>query len=477
VKATTKQSNKWLALTTTSVGTFMATLNASIVNIANPILSVDLGVSMSQVQWVATIFLIITSSLMLLFGRLGDRVGSHRVYIVGIAIFTAGSLACALGNSFVLLLLARALQGLGAAMVVATSTGLVATIFPLSQRGRAMGVTVLMVGLGNITGPVVGGFVLAHASWHAVFLLSVPFGAIAFVMALLWLRSPLPKNARASLDIRGSALFTGVVACLILFLSGGFAGQEWFALGFVGFAVLFFVAERREKAPLLDFVLLKNRRFGLGNLVTFFSYCANMMLVFQLPFFLDTVWKIPVGTVGLWMMVSAACLAVSGPASGFVSDRFGALKVMPPALVAVVAAMVVALFFGTEVSLVLFMTVMVLSGAGMGFVNTPNNSDIVTAAGKEHASYASGFVATNRNLGFAVGTALSASSFTAGKLLSSAFPTLLGADSSDVAVHLFSFKAVLLVCLLLVLVSLGICLYLKHGNGQKQASSNKTERN
>lgn len=461
-----KQTNKWLALATTSLGTVMAALNASIVNIANPVLASDFGVSMAQVQWIATIYLIITSALMLLFGRLGDRVGSHRIYIVGIAVFTLGSLACALSNSMLTLSLARALQGLGASMTIAVSMGLVSTIFPLEQRGRAIGINVLMVALGNITGPVVGGFVLTHASWHFVFLLSVPFGLAAFIMAALWLRSPLPKNPETSLNIGGSLLFTGVIASLIVFLSGGFTGQEWFGLVFAAFLVAFIAVERRAKTPLIEPALLGNKRFMLGNIIAFFSYCAYTMLIFQVPFFLEIVWSIPVGTVGLLIMVAALCMAVCGPASGFLSDSIGALKVMPLALFALLICVTLNFFLGAEEAIGLFIVIMIFAGVGMGFLNTPNNSEIMTAAGREYASFASGFVATNRNLGFCIGTALSASVFSLGATIMGWFPELFssfkGASSLE---YIFSYRTVLLVCVALVLLSLGICLYLKYGKG------------
>lgn len=441
----------------------MATLNASIINIANPILAAEFGVAMAQIQWVTTIYLIVTSAFMLMFGQLGDRVGAHKIYIMGIATFMVGSLTCVVVNGLILLLIGRAIQGLGAAMMVATSMGLIANIFPLRQRGTAMGINVTLVGLGNVAGPVVGGLVLANASWQAVFLVSMPFAFVSFIMAVLWLRSPIPKNIKGTVNIRGSLLFAGAITSLIIFLSGGFAGQEWFAFILLVFVLVFVLTERKEKTPLLDPVLLKNRRFMLGNLIAFLSYCAYMMLLFQLPFFLGTVWDIPVDAVGMLIMVSALCLAISGPIAGIVSDRFGALKVMPLALVAVVVCTIAAFFLSGDRAIGLFIFIMILAGLGMGFLNTPNNSDIMTAAGRERSSYASGFVGTNRNLAFCVGTALSASVFALGSTLTHTIPALAEMLAQDATLeYLASFRSVLSVCLLLVLVSLMICLYLKY---------------
>lgn len=450
----------------------MSTLNSSIVNIANPVLASEFGISMAQVQWVSTIYLIVASSSMLLLGRLGDRIGAHKIYIVGVGVLTLGSLFCALAPNLIALLLARALQGLGGAFMLATSIGLLTTIFPLAQRGRAMGISVLMVGLGNVAGPSVGGFVLAHATWPFIFLLSVPFGVIAFIMAAIWLRSPVPKNPHSILDVKGSIVFTGIVTCLIICISGGFEGQQWFGVAVLALMLVFYLVERRAQAPLFDIELLSNRRFALGNLITFFSYAATMMLMFQLPFFLDTVWNIPVSTVGLWLMVNALALAVAGLVAGFISDKYGAMKVMPSAIVLLIVCVVLALILGSDENLPLFMAMLVLSGVGSGLLNTPNNSDIMTAAGKEKASYASGFVATNRNLAFCIGTAFSASVFHVGQEISARFTSLPGAATGDVALeHLFAFKVVLIVCLILVILSFVACLILKYGKAAKEQMS------
>jgi len=467
-----KTSNKWLALATTMVGTFMATLNNSIVNIANPIMAASFDVSMAQIQWVSTIYLIVTCSMMMLFGRMGDRVGSHRIYIGGVALFTVASLACYLSDALVPLLIARAFQGAGAAMTMSVGMGLVATIFPLEQRGRAMGATVVTVGLGSVAGPSVGGLVLAYASWHYIFLLSVPFGLASFIMAALWLRSPVPKKPDVSIPLKSSLLFAAAVACLVVFLSSGITGWQWFALAFCLLVTTLVLVERRSSKPLFDRALLKNKRFILGNAIAMLTYCAHIMLIFQLPFFLDTVWATPVGTVGLLMMISALTLAVSGPISGFLSDHFGAFKVMIPAMGAIALSLVCAFFLGPEPSMALFIALMILAGAGMGFFNTPNNSDIMTAAGRENASFASGFVGTNRNLGFSIGTALSAGTFHFGQNISESFSGATGIVlNTEISLHVFSFTIVLVVCAALVFVGIGICTYLVRSSRRSAARS------
>jgi len=454
------------------VGTLMSTLNNSIVNIANPIMAANFDVTMAQIQWVATIYLIVTSSLMLLFGRMGDKVGAHRIYIVGIAIFTAGSLACFLVNDYLPLLFARVLQGTGAAMSMSVGMALVVTIFPQSQRGRAMGASVTTVGLGNVLGAPVGGLVLAYASWHYIFLISVPFGLIAFLMAAIWLRSPVARNKETQIALKSSLLFTVAITCLIVFLSGGVETRGWSALAFCALIVVLIFVERRAKNPLFERSLLRNKRFILGNAISFLTYCAFMMLLFQLPFLLFTVWAVPMQTAGFLLTVNALTMAVSAPVAGFLSDRFGAFKVMIPALGAVVLSLGCAFLLGIEPNFVLFILLLFIAGAGMGFFNTPNNSDIMTAANKEQASFASGFVGTNRNLGFCIGTALSAGVFHFGNNISEGYTALTGIGfDTDASLHVFSFHVVLVISLALVLFGIGVCIYLVRSITKRAADS------
>ena len=456
-----KASNKWLALMTTSVGTLMASINNSIVNIANPVMAAEFGVSMAQIQWVATIYLIVTSSMTVFFGRMGGRLGAHRMYIFGVAAFTLGSLACSLVDQLQFLLMTRAIQGLGAAMMVSVSIGLVATIFPQAERGRAMGINALMVGLGSVTGPTVGGLVLSVGSWHSIFLLGVPFGLTTLVFALLWLRSPLPRNKEISLGLGSALLLMAAIACLVMFLNGGFDGQQWFGLACIILVIGFIFVERRSAQPLLAPALLKNKRFILGNIIAILSYAAQMMMTFQIPFFLETIWAIPVGNVGFLMMASALTMAISGPLSGIVADRFGAFKVMIPALISVGLGLTIAFFLGPVPIIWLFIIMMVLMGAGMGFFNTPNNSDIMTAAGRENSSFASGFVGTCRTLAFCIGTALSASIFQWATSISADFSSVTGIMlATPVDLHRFSFTVVLVFAITLVFASLGLCIYL-----------------
>jgi EmrB/QacA subfamily drug resistance transporter len=451
----TDKHYKWLVLAIIALGFFMSTATASSINIANPVLVQVFGIGMEQVQWVTTLFLLVVTSLMLLLGRIGDRIGGQKVYIAGLLIFCLGSLWCGLSSSFPSLLSGRALQALGSAMLMATGMGIVTNTFPLEQRGMAMGFGMLMVSLGNMCGPGLGALILEHYSWSYIFFVNLPFGVLSLILALRFLRAPRTlTRAQGALDIRGALLLATVVSSLILGLSGGFPGSRLFFLLFAAALPVFIWAEKKHAAPLWDFALIRNHRFAIGNLVAFLSYFANMCVAFLLPFFLQQVWNLPVSSIGFFMMLSPLCIAVAGPLAGFLSDRIGALLLMPLALFVSIGALLTLFFLPATPFLPQLAAGLLLVGLGMGMLNTPNNSEIMTAAGPEYAGYAGSFVATNRNLAFCLGTAAAAG----------VFPLLLTHFQNGAAyttAYLLSLRCLIGVSLLATLVSLIICLWLK----------------
>jgi EmrB/QacA subfamily drug resistance transporter len=444
----------------------MTSIATGSINVANPLIATTYGVGIETVQWASTIYLLVICSLMLLIGRIGDRIGGHKVYLTGVVLFVLGSLCCGLSTSFVLLLLSRALQAVGAAMIMATGIALIMVTFPQEQRGMARGINVLMVGVGSMSGPSLGGLLLSIFDLNMIFYINIPFGLASLVLGLLFMRLPSPQGvAKEKLDIFGTLLLAACVTSLILCLSGGFAGSRWFGLLLLVFLPLFYLVEKRQPSPLWDFELLKKKRFSLGNLVTFLSYFANMFLSFLSPFFMENAWQFPVGLTGLFMMIAPICMALSAPLAGILSDKIGALKLMPVALLMLILGMLLLLFWGEEPNYPLIFGTFILMGLGMGTLNTPNNSEIMTAAGKKHAGYAGGFVSTNRNLAFCLGTAASAGIF-------SVFLQNYEVSSSQLTAYVSSLHGMAVIAAAITVLSLVICLYLKRSS-EKEVLSEK----
>jgi len=175
------QKRRWWILIAVCLFTFMSTLDGSIVNIALPVMSKSLAIPMNQAEWVVSIYLIIICALLLLFGKLGDSHGKIRIFKIGSVLFTVGSLLCGFNSGLVMLLAARSLQAVGAAMTMSANNGIITEVFPFNERGRALGMIGSFVALGSIAGPGIGGLILAHLSWGYIFWMNVPVGILAII--------------------------------------------------------------------------------------------------------------------------------------------------------------------------------------------------------------------------------------------------------------------------------------------------------
>ncbi|GAT17853.1 hypothetical protein C5L25_001565 [Secundilactobacillus silagei JCM 19001] len=216
------QKHRWWILAAVGLFTFMSTLDASIVNIALPVISSDLKVPMNQAEWVVSIYLIVICALLLLFGKLGDSLGKIKIFRIGTVLFVLGSLLAGFNGSFYLLLLARIVQALGASMTMANNNGIVTEIFPFGERGRALGMIGSFVALGAIAGPGLGGIVLSQLSWGYIFWLNVPIGVVTIIIGQTILPADLTKS-HEKIDRFGA--LTMALFMVSLFV-GIFLGQE-----------------------------------------------------------------------------------------------------------------------------------------------------------------------------------------------------------------------------------------------------------
>jgi EmrB/QacA subfamily drug resistance transporter len=451
-----QKSNKWVDLLIICMGIFISSLDSSIVNLANPTLVDEFGVGMDQVQWVVSVYLLVVSASMLFFGRLGDKVGGYKVFNCGFLIFTLGSLFCGVSSSLYLLLISRVIQAVGASMLMATGMGIVATSFPLKQRGLAFGLTVVAVGLGNMGGPGIGGVILHYLSWHYIFLVNVPLGVLSSLFGLLFLRSPLPNDRRSALplDWVGSLLIAIFISLLILVISQSVSDSVWFILALPVLVPLLWFIEKRHKAPILDFALLHNRRFSLANALAFLAYFSFTTVFFLMPFYLEQVRLIPAAIMGLLIMASPLLMALVSPLSGRLSDKLGTRRIVPVGFLLLLIAFVLMSLLGAESTMMFIALSLGLLGAGIGMLNSPLNSEILTSAGPENSGYASGFLATTRNLAYCLGAACAAGIFA---LLFGVFSQSLG----YVDAYLDTFRCIALAAAVLSLLGCLVSFRLK----------------
>lgn len=406
-----KIDRKWQALIIISIGIFMSTLDGSILNIANPTIAKSLQVSMQEIQWVVTAYMLVITATLIFLGRLGDQIGSHKIYRNGFLIFTGGSFLCSISSTLTVLILARLVQGIGASMMMATGIGIVSNAFPPQERGKALGLTGTVVGIGNMTGPSLGGLLVAKYTWPVIFLINVPIGLIGYYLAYKYLTGAEPKQVQPGHDLTGTLTFALSISLLIYSLSAGPSIRTPFLITALGLMLLFAYIEKNAPHPMLDFELFKIKKFVYGNAMALAVYTTQTSVFFLLPFYMEQILDFSPSFSGLLMTVTPVTMALTAPLAGSLSDKVGSSKILALSLALLTFSYVIFSNLNSQISLVKLIAGLTLLGLGMGMFGSPNNSSILGSIPREKAGYGGGFIATIRNLAFAVGIAGSVSTF------------------------------------------------------------------
>lgn len=402
---------RWRVFPPIALGVIMATLDASIVNIALPTLQRTFAAPFATVEWVALAYSLTVTALLLSSGRLADARGRRGVYAAGLVLFTLASLACGLAPAVGWLIALRALQGVGAALVSANGSALLVAAFPAGERGRALGAFGAMVGVGLAVGPPLGGALVAHASWRWIFLLNVPLGMLALAMLRSRVPADPPREGAPGIALLPTALWAGGLIALMLALSRG-SGAGWMSGGtlalFVAALVLFgafALGEARSRAPLLPLGLLVGP-LGAAVALTFFGILLSVAVGFHMPLVLEEVAGYDAAASGAWLAVLPGAALLCAPIAGRLADRFGArpLTVLGMALTAVGLWLLAGL--GPAPSAVRLVEALGLVGVGQGLFTVPNASALLSLVPPSQLGLAVGLQGTTRNLGIAAGIAL-----------------------------------------------------------------------
>lgn len=402
------QKHRWWILVAVCLFTFMSTLDASIVNIALPVMSRDLKIPMNQSEWVVSIYLIVICALLLLFGKLGDTHGKIRIFKLGSVLFILGSLLCGFSVGLTFLLIARAMQAIGAAMTMATNNGIITEVFPFTERGRALGMIGSFVALGSIAGPGVGGLILAHFHWGYIFWINVPVGIVAWLIG----QRILPKDitvTRTPIDKAGASLFALIMVSLF---AGVFVGQE---IGFtqpviLGLFVVAIVAlvvfirlELRVDDPILALQLFKNKRFSISILCAFLIFVANFFFNVIAPFYLENARGMAANYAGYALMTFPIVQVVVAPIAGTISDKIGPELLTFVGLILIAISQVGYLSATLTTPLWVFMCFIGLVGLGNGIFMSPNNAIVMSSVPVKNLGVAGGVNALARELGMVIG--------------------------------------------------------------------------
>jgi len=404
---------KWLILTSVSLGSLMATLDGSIVNVALPAIQTDFGIDLTTVEWVVVAYLLVVGCLLLPFGRLGEVLTFKRVYLAGFTIFTLGSVCCGATPNVAGLIGFRAVQAVGAAMIMAMGPAIVARTFPAGERGRALGLNSISVSIGLSLGPALGGILTQVATWRAIFLINAPIGLLAIVWAARVLPAETPGKGQ-SFDVRGAALSGVALFALLLALSNG---QEWgwtspaiigLLSAFFVLGAAFIVAERGSIQPMIDLALFRIRPFSAGLASVVVAFSGLFTATFLLPFLLQQGSGFSPIEAGLLLTPVPISMALVAPFSGAASDRFGTRALASAGMAIMTLALLSLTQLPLDFGLPDLFWRLVLLGLGQGLFMSPNSSAVLGSVPRPRMGTASGMLAQMRVNGQALGIALSA---------------------------------------------------------------------
>ncbi len=404
-------SRKWYVMAAVSMGTLLATIDGSIVNVALPTLVRELGTDFATVQWVVLAYLLALATLLPSVGRLADMIGKKQIYTIGFVIFTLGSFLCGLASNVYMLILFRVLQAVGATMILALGVAIVTESFPPEERGQALGLSGTVVSIGIVIGPTLGGLIIDSFSWRWIFFVNIPIGLLGILMTIRFVPDIKPEGKQKFDYIGAIALFF----CLLAFLSAltigqgaGFTDTRVLVLFLLGalFLALFIVVERRAEQPMIDLTLFRNRQFSVNLITGFLTFVAIAGSLILMPFYLENVLGYSTRQVGLLIAVLPISMGVVAPISGSLSDRFGTKTIAVIGLGILLIGYAALTTLDIQTSALNFVLLFLPIGIGMGVFQSPNNSAIMGTAPPDKLGIVSGMLALNRTLGQTTGIAI-----------------------------------------------------------------------
>ncbi|MGD6807665.1 MAG: MFS transporter [Candidatus Bathyarchaeia archaeon] len=425
---------KWVALSNTTIGTLMASIDMSIVLIALPSIfngiQINPFTSFQYMLWIMFGYSIVTAVLLVTFGRLSDIYGRVKLFNLGFAIFTVGSILLAITPNTgdlgaIELIVFRIIQGIGAAFLFSNSGAIITDAFPENERGKALGINQLSFLAGSLVGLVLGG-VLAVIDWRLVFLVSVPVGVIGTVWSYWKLKEQHVIKKKQKLDIWGNICFGGGLTLLLLGITYGLTPygtssmgwtNPWVVASLLGGAVMlvaFPFIERRAEAPMFRLDLFKNRNFAAGNVATFLSSLARGGVMIMLVVLLQGIWLPLHGFsyedapfwAGIFMIPMTIGVALTGPISGWLSDKHGARTFATAGMVITGVTFLAFMMLPVNFDYLPFAIILFVMGLGNGIFMSPNMASVMNSCPAEHRGAASGMRSTLQNVGQTVSQAI-----------------------------------------------------------------------
>jgi len=413
-------TSKKLALLTVATGTFMSALDSSVVNLTLPRIGLYFKASLSTIEWTVMAYLLVISSLLLVYGKLGDMYGHKRICSLGFLIFTVGSLFCGLSFTVGLLIVSRVIQAVGAGMLMAIGPAIVTVTAAPTERGRALSVVAVAVAIALTLGPVVGGFLAARLGWQSIFYINLPIGLAGRLLA----QKTIPERRGRTVptfDFPGAALIFSALSCLLLPLSlverygwNNSYIRTAIAAG-LALVICFVFWEKHTVTPMFDIDLFKKPLFAMSNFASLLNFMAQYTVILLIPFYLQELRGMTPDKAGLLYLPMPLATMIVAPISGALSDRLDSRFLSAAGMAFMALGMWLLSGLGMDTSIPAILVRMFLIGVGIGLLQTPNNSAVMGCAPRSKSGIASGMLAMMRNIGMVTGVAISGAIFSSSR--------------------------------------------------------------
>jgi EmrB/QacA subfamily drug resistance transporter len=395
------QLTKSTALTLATVSSFTTPFLMSSINVALPTIGRVFEMHAVLLSWVATSYILSSVVFLVPFGRLADIHGRKRMLLWGYIVFTISNLACGFSNSAFILILFRIIQGIGSAMVFATSMAILVSVFPPKERGRALGITVAAVYFGLTAGPFLGGLLTEHLSWRGVFLVNVPLGIILIFLTVFRLKGEWAEAKDDKFDLIGSLIYGIGLITLIYGLTRlpALKGVGLMIIGIIG--ILSFIKwVDRVKNPIFDLSLFReNRVFAFSNLTALISYSATSGVAFLLSLYLQHIKALSPQGAGLVLIAQPIVQTFFSPLAGTLSDRIEPRIVASSGMMFTTAGLFLLIFLGANSGFPFIISALVILGFGFAFFSSPNTNAVMSSVERRFLGLASGSLGTMRMVG------------------------------------------------------------------------------
>jgi EmrB/QacA subfamily drug resistance transporter len=402
--------NKWAALFVASMASFLTPFVGSSINVALPSIGKEFALNAIALDWTVTSYLLAAAIFLVPFGRLADIRGRKRVFTYGIIIDAVASILAAFSPSGMLLISFRALQGIGGAMIFGTGVAIVTSVFPMAERGKALGINVAAVYVGLSLGPPIGGFLTGQFGWRSIFVLDVLLGLVVIIAVLWRLRGEWAEAKGEKFDTIGAVIY-GVALLVLMYgfsLVPELLGLGLIAVGIVGLAI-FIVWQNRATSPLLDMGLFRGSAvFAMSNLAALINYCATFAVSFLLSLYLQYIKGFSPESAGLILLSQPVVMAALSPIAGRLSDRIEPRVIASVGMALTTVGLALLIFLNQDTRLGFIFLSLIILGLGFGFFSSPNTNAVMSSVDKRFFGVASGTLATMRLIGqmLSLGTVL-----------------------------------------------------------------------